>query len=57
MLDLIGFSDPDISNNVATDVDSLTALIFSGGFEAGDTSGWTVTLPDRDEGPLQRGDE
>jgi uncharacterized repeat protein (TIGR01451 family) len=40
-------TDPDLSNNQATDADPLEdTRIFVDGFEGGDTSQWSATLPD-----------
>jgi uncharacterized repeat protein (TIGR01451 family) len=41
----VGVNDPNIANNSSTDVDSLSNLIFSDGFESGDTSQWTLSVP------------
>jgi uncharacterized repeat protein (TIGR01451 family) len=40
----MGFEDPDLGNNIATDIDG-TADIFLDGFESGDFSAWDRTEP------------
>lgn len=39
-----GVTDPDPSNNTATDQDSGVEAIFVDGFESGDTSAWSSTV-------------
>ena len=40
-----GVTDPDLTDNAATDVDLGTAMIFADGFESGDTTAWSSTVP------------
>jgi len=40
-----GVTDPDPGNNTATDQDSGVEMIFADGFESGDTSAWSNTVP------------
>jgi hypothetical protein len=41
----VGVSDPAPGNNVATDVDTTDPLLFTSGFETGDTSEWSGQEP------------
>ncbi len=41
----VGVNDPNTANNSATDVDSLSNVIFIDGFESGDTSQWSIVVP------------
>ena len=41
----VGVNDPNTANNSATDVDTLSNEIFVDGFETGDTSQWSATVP------------
>jgi hypothetical protein len=38
-------TDPDLTDNAATDVDLGSDLIFADGFESGDTAAWSATTP------------
>jgi uncharacterized repeat protein (TIGR01451 family) len=40
-----GVTDPDLTDNAATDVDLGSGMIFADGFESGDTAAWSATTP------------
>ncbi len=40
-----GSTDPDPGNNEASDTDAIRELVFADGFESGDTSAWSTTIP------------
>ena len=41
----VGVNDPNPANNTATDIDALSNELLVDGFESGDTSQWSATVP------------